>query len=69
MNDALLVMHEGARISSIYGTYAYGGAARAGEAARVSGYLYGTGRASAAGVAARDSTVPDRAPGQAVPAT
>jgi hypothetical protein len=60
MNEALLVLHDGARISSIYGTYAYGEAGRAGAGSRISGYLFGAGGAPAGGDATRAAAVPDR---------
>jgi hypothetical protein len=60
MNEALLVLHEGARISSIYGTYAYGEAGRAVAGTRISGYLFGAGGTAAGGEATRGAAVPDR---------
>lgn len=60
MNKAILVLHEGARISSVYGTYAHGQGGEAGGKSRVSGYLFGAGGAPAGGDGARGATVPDR---------
>jgi hypothetical protein len=60
MKEALLVMYEGARISSAYGTYALVESGRVAGSARISGYLFAADGAADREDGARGAAVPDR---------
>jgi hypothetical protein len=66
MKEALLVMYEGAKISSAYGTYAHVESGRIAGNARISGYLFAADGVTAREDGARGASVSHRLPEPAV---